>query len=212
MKLQKETSKKNGSSQAARHGRWYDDACGTAFAMELVGERWTLLIVRELMFGPRRFSDLRASLPGISAKTLTERLEAMQGAGIALRRELPSPGRVQVYELTEWGYRAEIAVMELGRWAALSPGHDPTLPLSAASMMMSLRTMLLRDALMGEVMTIGFDIGEKPFWRGWPMANCRSVASRLTRLRPYSAPPWRPSLLRCSMAIFRQRCWRRKLA
>ncbi len=163
MKLQKETSKKNGSSQAARHGRWYDDACGTAFAMELVGERWTLLIVRELMFGPRRFSDLRASLPGISAKTLTERLQAMQGAGIALRRELPSPGRVQVYELTEWGYRAEIAVMELGRWAALSPGHDPTLPLSAASMMMSLRTMLLRDALMGEVMTIGFDIGGETF-------------------------------------------------
>ena len=131
--------------------------------MELVGERWTLLIVRELMFGPRRFSDLRASLPGISAKTLTERLEAMQVAGIALRRELPSPGRVQVYELTEWGQRAEVAVMELGRWAALSIRHDPTLPLSAASMMMSLRTMLLRDAAMGEVMTVGFDIGGETF-------------------------------------------------
>ena len=100
--------------------------------MELVGERWSLLIVRELMFGPRRFSDLRASLRGISAKTLTERLEAMQNAGIAQRRELPPPGKVQVYELTEWGYRAEVALMELGRWAALSVRHDPTLPLSPA--------------------------------------------------------------------------------
>lgn len=131
--------------------------------MELVGERWTLLIVRELMYGPRRFSDLRGSLPGISAKTLTERLEAMQAAGIALRRELPPPGKVQVYELTEWGYAAEIAVMELGRWAALSTRHDPTLPLSAASMMMSLRTMFQWEKAAGEAMTVGFDIGGETF-------------------------------------------------
>ena len=68
MELQKETK------QGKRHGKWYDDACGTAFALELVGERWSLLIVRELMFGGRRFSDLRAGLPGISAKVLSERL------------------------------------------------------------------------------------------------------------------------------------------
>lgn len=163
MKLQKETHAKNALPQAAKHGRWYDDACGTAFAMELVGERWSLLIVRELMFGPRRFSDLRASLPGISAKTLTERLEAMQTAGIAQRRELPPPGKVQVYELTEWGYRAEIALMELGRWAALSIRHDPTLPLSPASLMMSMRTMLLREKAVREAMTVGFDIGGETF-------------------------------------------------
>lgn len=131
--------------------------------MELVGERWSLLIVRELMFGPRRFSDLRASLPGISAKTLTERLEAMQSAGIALRRELPPPGKVQVYELTEWGYRAEVALMELGRWAALSVKHDPTLPLSPASLMMSMRTMLQRDKAAGKKADIGFDIGGEAF-------------------------------------------------
>lgn len=131
--------------------------------MELVGERWSLLIVRELMFGPRRFSDLRASLPGISAKTLTERLEAMQSAGIALRRELPPPGKVQVYELTEWGYRAEVALMELGRWAALSAKHDPTLPLSPASLMMSMRTMLQRDKAAGKKADIGFDIGGEAF-------------------------------------------------
>ena len=131
MKLQKET----------KHGKWYDDACGTAFALELIGERWALLIVRELMFGGRRFSDLRASLPTISAKALTERLDGLVQAGIVARRQLPAPAPAQVYELTDWGYQAEDAVQSLGRWAARSPDHDPTLPLSAASLMMSFRTM-----------------------------------------------------------------------
>lgn len=135
MELQKET--KSGQ----RHGKWYDDACGTAFALELVGERWSLLIVRELMFGGRRFSDLRAGLPGISAKVLTERLEGMERAKIVQRRQLPPPASAQVYELTTWGYKSEDAIKELGRWAATSPDHDPTLPLSPASLMLSFRTM-----------------------------------------------------------------------
>lgn len=157
MKLQKETE----STKARDHGKWYDDACGTAFAMELVGERWSLLIVRELMFGGRRFSDLRAGMPGISAKVLTERLEGLERAGIVQRRQLPPPVSAQVYELTPWGYRADVAIMELGRWAATSPRHDPTLPLSAASFMLSLRTMFDADragdgALVG-VIEIGVD-------------------------------------------------------
>jgi DNA-binding HxlR family transcriptional regulator len=135
MKLQKETE------TGRKHGKWYDDACGTAFALELVGERWSLLIVRELMFGGRRFSDLRAGLPGISAKVLTERLEGLEAAGIVQRRQLPPPVAAQVYELTRWGYAAEDAIQALGRWAACSPLHDPTLPLSPASLMLSLRTM-----------------------------------------------------------------------
>lgn len=141
MKLQKETKKRSSVVSPGRHGKWYDDACGTAFALELVGERWSLLIVRELMFGGRRFSDLRGGLPGISAKVLTERLESLERAGIVRRRQLPPPAAAQVYELTEWGYGAEAAIKELGRWAASSPGHDPTLPLSAASLMLSFRTM-----------------------------------------------------------------------
>ena len=87
--------------------------------MELVGERWALLVVRELMFGARRFSDLRANLPGISAKVLTERLAGLEEAGVLNRRKLPPPVSAQVYELTEWGYRAEPLVQELGRWAAM---------------------------------------------------------------------------------------------
>ena len=90
--------------------RWYDDACGTALALELVGERWTLLIVRELMFGPRRFGEIKGGLPGISANVLTQRLAGMERAGIVVRRQLPSPANVQVYDLTAWGRESETAI------------------------------------------------------------------------------------------------------
>jgi len=141
MKLLKETNVTQPPALGP-HGKWYDDACGTALALELVGERWSLLIVRELMFGGRRFSDIRADLPGISAKVLTERLEMLERLGILLRRQLPPPAAAQVYELTPWGYQADEAIMALGRWAAASPDHDPTLPLSAASLILSFRTMV----------------------------------------------------------------------
>jgi DNA-binding HxlR family transcriptional regulator len=143
--------------------RWYDDACGTALALELVGERWSLLMIRELMFGGRRFSELRAGLPGISANVLTERLERMERVGIVQRRKLPPPASVQVYELTPWGYEAEVVLQNLGRWATRSPLHDPTLPLSGASIMMSFRTMYSRERAHGEATTIGFRFGEEGF-------------------------------------------------
>ncbi|MFO0575548.1 MAG: helix-turn-helix domain-containing protein [Polyangia bacterium] len=123
------------------HGRWYNDACGTAFALEVLGERWSLLVVRELLLGGRRFSELRASLPGISAKALTERLEGLEAAGVVRRSELERLPGVRLYELTEWGKKSDAAIIELGRWAARSPQHDPTLPLSAVSLMLSFRTM-----------------------------------------------------------------------
>ena len=143
--------------------RWYDDACGTALAMELVGERWSLLIVRELMFGPRRFGEIKSGLGGISANVLTQRLEGLGAAGILTRRKLPPPASVQVYELTEWGYQSETAIQELGRWAVRSPAHDPTLPLSPASLMMSFRTMLAREAVGDLDAVIGFRLGADVF-------------------------------------------------
>lgn len=158
MELQKATK-----PSRSVHGRWYNDACGTAFAMELVGERWSLLIVRELMFGPRRFSDLRGCLPGVSAKVLTERLTGLADAGVLTRRKLPPPVSAQVYELTEWGYAAEPLIQELGRWAAMSAQHDPTLPLSPVSLMLSMRTMFNREKAHGIDTVIGFDIAEEQF-------------------------------------------------
>lgn len=143
--------------------RWYNDACGTAFALELVGERWALLVIRELLFGPRRFNELRAGLPGITAKVLTERLEGLEAAGVLSRRKLPSPASAQVYELTPWGYRSERAIQELGRWATQSPDHDPTLPLSSAAFMSSLRTMFAADLASGMDATFGILLGEDAF-------------------------------------------------
>jgi len=156
-------SQKITSARRTLRKRWYDDACGTALALELVGERWSLLIVRELMFGGRRFSELRSGLPGISANILARRLEGLERVGIIQRRKLPPPASVQIYELTPWGYEAEIILQELGRWATRSPLHDPTLPLSAASIMMSFRTMYSRDRAKGEAATIGFRFGDEAF-------------------------------------------------
>jgi DNA-binding HxlR family transcriptional regulator len=131
--------------------------------MELIGERWSLMIVRELMLGPRRFSDLRVSLPGISAKVLTERLASLEEAGVLRREKLPPPAGVQVYALTPWGLAAEPSLQELGRWAAKHSGHDPLLPLSPVSLMISMRTMFDATAADGMRAQIGFVIGSEQF-------------------------------------------------
>lgn len=158
MKLQKVTD----SGRAAVKRR-YDDACGTAHALDLIGERWALLVMRELMLGPKRFGDLRADLPGISANVLTQRLEGLEAAGLLVRRRLPPPASTQVYELTPWGYEAEPIVQSLGRWAARSPAHDPTLPISATSIMLSFRTMF-DPARAGDMRArIGFHLGAESF-------------------------------------------------
>jgi hypothetical protein len=94
---------------------------------------------------------------------LTERLARMERVGIVQRRKLPPPASVQVYELTPWGYEAEVVLQNLGRWATRSPLHDPTLPLSAASIMMSFRTMYSRERANGEPAAIGFRFSEEGF-------------------------------------------------
>ena len=144
-------------------GRRYEDACGTAHALDLAGDRWALLVMRELMLGPRRFGDLRGGLPGLSANVLTQRLAELEAAGVLRRRKLPPPASVQVYELTDWGLEAEPIIRELGRWAARSPCHDPSLPLSATSLMLSLRTMFRPDVNAAPV-EVEFRLGEEAYF------------------------------------------------
>jgi len=143
--------------------RRYDDACGTAHGLELIGERWALLVLRELMLGPRRFSDLRSDLPGISANVLTQRLTELEERGLVRRKKLPPPASSQVYEATDWGLEAEPIVQVLGRWAARSPMHDPTMPISATSIMLSLKTMANEKRAKGFEARIGFRFGEERF-------------------------------------------------
>ena len=136
MELQRETSRADWLDK-----KRYDDACAAAHAMDLFGERWAMPVMRELLLGPRRFSGLKTSLTGISAKVLTERLEGLEAAGILAKRKLPPPDSVQVYELTQWGYEAAPIFQAMGRWAVRSPRHDPGRPFSPVSLMLSLRTM-----------------------------------------------------------------------
>jgi DNA-binding HxlR family transcriptional regulator len=143
--------------------RRYDDACGTAHALDLIGERWALLVMRELMLGPKRFRDLRADLPGISANTLTQRLEGLEASGLVVRRKLPPPASAQVYALTDWGLEAEPIVQALGRWAARSPAHDPTLALSGTSLMLSFRTMFDPERARDLKASLAFRLGIEAF-------------------------------------------------
>ncbi len=139
--------------------RRYDDACGLAHALDLIGERWGMLVLRELAYGPRRFSELRVDLPGISANVLTQRLAELEKRGIIRKTRLPPPASVQVYEATDWGREAAPVIGALGKWAARSPLHDPTLPMSHVSVMMSLQTLLSPERAEGIDARIGFRFG-----------------------------------------------------
>jgi DNA-binding HxlR family transcriptional regulator len=155
MELEKITT-----ASKSREKRRYDDACGLAHALELIGERWAFLVLRELMYGPRRFSELKADLLGISANVLTLRLIELERRGLVRKTRLPPPASVQVYEATEWGYEAAPVMGQLGKWAARSPLHDPGMPISHVSVMMSLETMLDPSKAAGMSLRLGFRLGE----------------------------------------------------
>jgi DNA-binding HxlR family transcriptional regulator len=101
--------------------RTYGDRCGIARALDVVGERWALLVVRELVLGPKRFTDLRAGLPHVGPDVLSQRLRELEGAGLVRRTTLPPPAASKVYELTPRGAELEPVVLALGRWGAGAP-------------------------------------------------------------------------------------------
>jgi len=102
--------------------RSYDQFCGIARALDLVGERWGLLIVRDLILGPKRFTDLRRGLPGIGTNVLAARLKELERGGVVVRRTLPPPAASTVYELTDYGRELERPLLAVGRWGARSMG------------------------------------------------------------------------------------------
>lgn len=143
--------------------RSYEDACGLAHALDLIGERWAMLVLRELAFGPRRFSGLKRDLTGISANVLTQRLTELEARGLVRKSKLPPPASVQVYEATEWGLEAIPLIARLGRWAARSPLHDPTLPMSHVSVIMSLQTLIVPERAAGFDARVGFCLGDSDY-------------------------------------------------
>jgi DNA-binding HxlR family transcriptional regulator len=120
--------------------RGYRQACGIARGLDIVGERWALLVVRELLLGPKRFTDLRAGLPGASPNALTDRLIELTRSGVIRRRQLPRPAASWIYELTEWGQQLEPIVLALGTWALGAPARTEQSFVSLDSLMLTIRT------------------------------------------------------------------------
>ncbi len=124
--------------------RTYGQYCGFSRALELVGERWALLLVRDLLVGPKRFSDLHRGLPGIPTNILTTRLKELEEAGLVRRTVVPRPASGVAYELTEYGKELEEPVISLGRWGAKTlgeprPGEIVTEDSIAAALMTTFR-------------------------------------------------------------------------
>lgn len=143
--------------------RSYDDGCAAAHALDLVGERWALLVVRELLLGPKRFTDLRAGLPGASPNVLSQRLRELEGAGILRRRKLPPPAASRVYELTGWGKDLEPVIISLGRWGVRSPSKPRDAALSVDSLILSFRTMFDPQQAEGLEASYELRLGEESF-------------------------------------------------
>jgi DNA-binding HxlR family transcriptional regulator len=118
----------------------YDDPCGIARALDVVGDRWALLVVRELMFGPKRFVQLRGGLHGISPNVLAQRLRDLEDAGLVRREVLEPPASVAVYELTGRGRALEPVLLELGRWGSQEPVTTPR-ELSVSALLVALKTV-----------------------------------------------------------------------
>ena len=125
--------------------RSYGDACAIARALDVVGERWALLVVRELLLGPQRFSDLRRALAGASSNVVADRLRELEGRGVVGRRKLARPAGSWVYELTEWGRGLEPIVLALGGWGLRVPLPDGPTTLSATSALLFMRGVARPD-------------------------------------------------------------------
>ncbi|NKX75572.1 transcriptional regulator [Rhodobacteraceae bacterium R_SAG3] len=136
----------------------YDEGCLAAHALNLIGDRWALLVVRELMFTSKRFQMIRAGLPGITASVLTGRLTQLAEIGVVLHDT-----RLGVYSLSGQG-RGLLPVLEsLCRWALMMPGHDPSRFISPSALMISMRVNLIQERATGRSLTAGFDFTDEAF-------------------------------------------------
>ena len=144
--------------------RTYGDGCPIARALDLVGERWALLVVRELLLGPKRYTDLRRGLPNASPNVLSQRLDELERAGVLRRRKLAPPAGARVYELTDWGLELEDTVMSLGRWGARSPTPLGDAPIASAdSVILALRARFDPDIARGLRASYELRLGEDRF-------------------------------------------------
>ncbi len=141
--------------------RRYGQFCGVTRALEIVGERWALLIIRDLLVSPKRFTDLRHGLPRIPTNILSTRLKELEEAGVVRRRVLPRPSGAVVYELTEYGQELDEIVMALGRWGAQRLGEPgPEDIVTEDSMIMAMRSTFHPEAAVGHSVRYQLSLGE----------------------------------------------------
>lgn len=137
----------------------YGQYCGLSHALDLIGSRWTLMVVRELLLGPRRYSELENGLPGIPTNVLSTRLRELEEQGLVERRLLPRPANSVVYELTEYGRELEEPLLRLGRWGAKSlPEPKNSDFLGCSSIALGLRGMFHSEAARGVRMTFAVPV------------------------------------------------------
>lgn len=142
--------------------RSYGDPCGIARALDIVGERWAILVARELVLGPKRFTDLRAGLPAASPNVLAQRLRELEEEGVVRRRMLEPPANAWVYELTDWGRDLEPLIRELARWGSRAPRLEGG-ELSLDAMMLALTTTFDAKAAGDLRMTVELRFGLERF-------------------------------------------------
>jgi DNA-binding HxlR family transcriptional regulator len=126
--------------------RTYGDRCGVARALDIVGERWALLVVRELLLGPKRFTDLRGGLPHVGPDILAQRLRELEASGIVRRGTLPPPAGSRIYELTERGRQLEPVVLALGRFGSVAPFPPGEAQIGVDALVIALKTLFAPDA------------------------------------------------------------------
>lgn len=141
--------------------RTYAEACGIPRALDRIGERWALMIVRELILGPKRFTDIREALPGLSPDVLSQRLRDLEEAGVLERRTLPPPYASQVYELTDWGRELESVLIALGRWGARAPAPPDDCGMSFDAHLLSMKTLFDPERAGDLEATIELRLGER---------------------------------------------------
>lgn len=148
---------------AGKPGRSYGDGCAAAQALDVIGERWALLIVRELAFGPKRFGDLQAGLPNIRPNVLTQRLRDLEAATVLRRRRLGTPASTWVYELTDWGRELTPVLVQLGRWGHGSPFWRSDTPASVDSLMLAIQSRFDPDRARDLDATVALSAGGEQF-------------------------------------------------
>ena len=143
--------------------RTYGDSCGVARALDLVGERWALLVVRELLLGPKRFTDLRAGLPHVSPDILAQRLRELEDSGIVRRGKLPPPAGARIYQLTERGRQLEPAILALGRFGSVAPFPPGDAQFGVDALVIALKSLFDPAAADGLRATYELRLGEHRF-------------------------------------------------